>query len=187
MKKVISFLALAFVVSAQVPNYKGFADTAIFAKFGKDTLFVSKPFYLANPDNSANLILVYDDTGYAARKNDSMLCEIGYQLGSSVMDLSGTRDTVWTATKMIDTVDGTTPTGRGKMFDPKVNKTLQYTPGAIDTSIGTSYSAQWSIFTPGEGPLIKFVAHGLEGTHHASTVKAEFIFIQKAFSYTRTN
>lgn len=188
MKKALLFLML-FAVVASAQNYRGYSDSAMVKRFGKDTVRITKPFLLSNADSKNVLIFQFDDTAYAGRITDSVLAEIGYQLGYPISGFYGTAwhyDTMWSAVTMLDTVDATSAAGRAKMYNPAYKTAMpQFSINAIDTVIDTSASAILVPFTPNFAPYIRFYIHGLEGTHHASTVKGMFIFEQKLWTGSR--
>jgi hypothetical protein len=184
MRKIFLFLVvLAVAVSAQVSlNFRGYADTSRFTTWCKDSLHVTAPFKLFETTSACVLIFVFDDTIHAARKADSVHAELGYETGNPIINLSGTIDTVWSAKEALDTIN--TVEGIAKMYNPALCG-IEYSRGAIDTTVGTSQSAAWNTFTPMWGPYIRFYAKGLASNLTTKPIKGKLIFEQKAHNYVR--
>jgi hypothetical protein len=172
-------------------NWKGY-DTCNLINFAKDTFRLSKTMNLTNAENKL-LVFVYDDTVHAARASDSLVAEIGYQLGAPVITLAGLLDTIWTSGIVLDTINSQT---EGKRYNPvkytaantwpltRTTETTSRPAGLIDTIISTSSSAIFLPFTPFWSPYVRFYIKGLTG-NSGTFIRGKFIFEQRGWIYTK--
>lgn len=198
MKKVMrNFLLLSlFIVgaaSAQIQlNFAGF-DTANCLTFKADSFRVSKPFVFSNAENKL-LVFIYDDTTQAGRVLDTLVAEVGYQMGAPVYNLLNKLDTVWTNTVALDTINSITAS---KRYNPeKYGQAASWAlydqfetsirpHGQIDTTIGTSSSAIFLPINPQWSPYVRFYIKGLTGNSSAAFLKAKWVFLQRKWINTR--
>lgn len=189
---LIVVLALAAGAFAQQTlNYHGWGDTAAINGFRADSFKISRTFVNTNGENKL-LMLAYDDTTLAGRVNDTLVAEVGYQLGQAFYSLSGAYDTTWTSCIPIDTINALSGSKRydHDKYNAAANWTLDAndlpvrTRGVIDTLVPTG-SVAWMGFTPYWSPFIRFYIKGLTGNGAVNFVKARFCFLQRAWSYVR--
>lgn len=193
LKSLLSALLLVGAVSAQnsVLNWKGY-DTATISTFRADSFKVSKTMNLTNAENK-QITFVYDDTANAGRAIDTVVCEIGYQLGYPIINLSGLQDTAWSNCIVIDTINSVAVSKRYNPLkyggaaawpiDP-ATETSTRPRGQIDTTIGTSSSAAVIPFLPLWSPYVRFYVKGLSG-NTAHLIKSKWIFEQRAYINVR--
>jgi hypothetical protein len=169
-------------------NWKGYGDTATINAMKGTALFVSKAFNMTNAENKL-LCVLFDDTVNTGRKTDTVYASVGYQLGSPLVNIAGSYDTIWTNFIPLDTIDSRT--AAGKQYDPALGSTSMWTMGtddlpvrihgSIDTTLGTTSSGLWCGFSPYWSPLIRFYMKGITGNQATTYVKGKFVFIQRAY------
>jgi hypothetical protein len=193
-KLVLSFLLFVGFAVAQDAglNWAGW-DTCKITSWKSDSFRVCKTMNLANAEDKL-LVFVYSDTVRAARKIDTVVAEVGYQLGAPILNLVGKNDTVWTNCIVIDTVNSI---AAGKRYDPKKyggaaawaldgTTDLSTRPhGQVDTTVGTESSAMMLPFIPYWAPYIRFYIKGLTGNTDDGFVRARFIFMQRKYVNVR--
>jgi hypothetical protein len=200
--KTLKWLNLAILVMAAVSfgqttplNWRGY-DTCAITNFKADTFRVCRTLNFSNIENKA-LLFVYDDTSVAARKLDTCVAEIGYQLGTPFPNLAGANDTLWSNCIVLDTVSSLTAS---KRYDPKkyggapawgFDASLEQNlrpHGQIDTTIGTSSSGMYIPIpqVPYWSPYGRFYIHGLTG-NTGTFLKSKFYLIQRASVNVKQN
>jgi hypothetical protein len=194
--KLISLLSvLLFVTFANADfslNWKGY-DTCNVTKFAFDTFRVCKVMNFTNAENKL-LVYVFDDTANAGRNNDSVVCEIGYQLGAPVITLTGLQDTAWTNCIVLDTINTLTASKRYSplkyggaeswALDRSVETSIRPV-GQVDTTIGTTSGAAFiPIAFPFWAPYVRFYVHGLTGNSH-TFIRAKMVFEQRQWINVR--
>jgi hypothetical protein len=193
LRSLIVLFSVVGIVNAQTTlNLMGLGDTAQITKFAYDTFRVSKTMDLTKAENKL-LVFVFDDTINAGRSRDSVVCEVGYQMGAPIISLSGVRCTSWTNCIVIDTCNTLTAS---KRYDPSKyggaaawylydQFEMPIRPhGQIDTIIGTTSSAMVLPFTPFWAPFVRFYVKGMTGNAH-TFIRAKFIFEQRGYVNVR--
>jgi hypothetical protein len=185
---LFSVLACVLAVSAQTNlNWKGYGDTASIAGWKGTTLVISKPFPMTNAENKL-LCVIFDDTANAGRVADTVYSEVGYELGSPIINLLGNLDTIWTNKIPLDTID--TRAAAAKQYNPALGlASKQWTigtddlpvrpHGAIDTTLGTTSSGIFIPFSPYWAPFCRFFIQGISGNQATTYVKGKFVLIQR--------
>lgn len=199
LKMLLSIVAIMAVHSfgqTYFVNWRGL-DTCKITNFRADTFRLTKTMNFSNIEHKA-VMFVYDDTTVAARKNDTCVCEIGYQLGSPLFNLMGTSDTIWSNCIVLDTVNSLAASKRYNpskyggapawVFDAAVEQNVR-PHGQIDTTLGTSSSGIFIPIPPQPywAPYGRFYVKGLSGNLGAAMLKARITLIQRMAANVKQN